>query len=50
MEWELSKENVRPLKEGRNVEKLNARLLKSRLDGASAKSKLSEEHRFVIPC
>ena len=45
MEWELSKENVQPLREGRNVEKLNACLLKARLAGASAKAKVSEEHR-----
>ncbi|KAH7284758.1 hypothetical protein KP509_34G069300 [Ceratopteris richardii] len=47
MEWELSKENVQPLKEGRNVEKLNASL-KSRVEGGPWKSKLSEEHRKLV--
>ncbi|KAI5070613.1 hypothetical protein GOP47_0014956 [Adiantum capillus-veneris] len=46
MEWELSKENVQPLKEGRNVEKLNASL-KARVEVAW-KSKISEEHRQMV--
>lgn len=46
MEWELSKENVQPLKEGRNVEKLNASL-KARVEGPM-KSKISEEHRKMV--
>ncbi|MCO5563736.1 hypothetical protein L7F22_017383 [Adiantum nelumboides] len=46
MEWELSKENVQPLKAGRNVEKLNASL-KARMEG-TWKSKTSEEHRKMV--
>lgn len=46
MEWELSKENVQPLKEGRNVEKLNASL-KARME-APLKAKVSEEHRKMV--
>eukprot|EP00250_Pteridium_aquilinum_P009003 c18374_g1_i2 orf=106-1164(+) len=46
MEWELSKENVQPLKEGRNVEKLNASL-KARVE-APLKNKISEDHRKMV--
>lgn len=46
MEWELSKENVQPLREGRNVEKLN-QALKAKVEGQT-KSKISEQHRKML--
>jgi hypothetical protein len=46
MEWELSKENVQPLRKGRKVEVLNE-ALKCKEAGAVAVNNLENQRRFV---
>jgi checkpoint serine/threonine-protein kinase len=44
MEWELSKENVQPLKSGRNVEVLND-ALKAKAEGPARSNTLEHQRR-----
>lgn len=44
MEWELSKENVQPLKGGRNVEVLND-ALKAKAEGPARSSTFDNQRR-----
>lgn len=47
MEWELSKENVQPLRKGRKVEVLNE-AIKCKEAGAAAINNLENQRRFVL--
>lgn len=46
-EWELSKENVQPIRQGRRLSSLNASL---KVTGGTADQKIKEEKQCVSSC